>query len=127
MDRRNFIRKAAVTTAGLGLLFRNDPAAARPRLRPKKAGKRIGMLGPDTGHYRAFTQISNAPDAGGSVPGLPGDGDLSLTKKSSFVFLRSSSQPVQFPGIDLVLYIRRCGSFEDMQSVSRIQVNKTIT
>jgi hypothetical protein len=64
MDRRNFIRKAAVTTAGLGLLFRDDLRAAGPQAQPKKAGKRIGMLGLDTGHCQSFTQIFNAPDAG---------------------------------------------------------------
>ncbi|MDR1339748.1 MAG: Gfo/Idh/MocA family oxidoreductase [Prevotellaceae bacterium] len=62
--RRNFIKKAATAAAGLGLMCRNGIMTASPAAETAPAGKRIGMLGLDTGHCMAFTQLFNAPDAG---------------------------------------------------------------
>jgi hypothetical protein len=71
-DRRNFIRKAAVASAGLGMgmMYRNGlMAAGGTASADVKQGKRIGMLGLDTGHCMAFTQSLNAPNAGGKYRG----------------------------------------------------------
>ncbi|MDR2765083.1 MAG: Gfo/Idh/MocA family oxidoreductase [Tannerella sp.] len=62
-NRRDFLKKATVVTAGLGMMYRNSLMAARPAFKAEP-GKRIGMLGLDTGHCQAFTQAFNATDAG---------------------------------------------------------------
>jgi predicted dehydrogenase len=64
MDRRNFIKKATVAAAGLGLMYPNSMMAAGSAATAAPAGKRIGMLGLDTGHCMDFTRLFNAPDAG---------------------------------------------------------------
>ncbi|MDR0385918.1 MAG: Gfo/Idh/MocA family oxidoreductase [Prevotellaceae bacterium] len=67
-DRRNFIKKAAIATAGFGLIFGNNLSAAKPAIKAT-SGKRIGMLGLDTGHCMDFTRLFNAPDAGDKYRG----------------------------------------------------------
>ncbi|MDR1594471.1 MAG: Gfo/Idh/MocA family oxidoreductase [Prevotellaceae bacterium] len=67
-NRRNFIKKATIATAGLGMIYRSSLMAAEPVVETKQ-GKRIGMLGLDTGHCMAFTQLFNAPDAGDKYRG----------------------------------------------------------
>ena len=58
-DRREFIKKTALTGIGLGIAGR---AAAFGERTGK--GKRIGMVGLDTGHSEAFTRSLNNPEAG---------------------------------------------------------------
>jgi len=58
-DRRDFIKKTALTTMGLGIAG----SAAAVNIRTNK-GKRIGMVGLDTGHSEAFTKSLNDPLAG---------------------------------------------------------------
>ena len=58
-DRRDFIKKTAITGFGVGIAgsasgFYNGP----------KKGKRIGMVGLDTGHSEAFTRSLNSSQAG---------------------------------------------------------------
>ncbi|MDR1582409.1 MAG: Gfo/Idh/MocA family oxidoreductase [Prevotellaceae bacterium] len=67
-NRRDFIKKATAATVGLGLMYRNNLMAAETVFRVTQ-GKRIGMLGLDTGHCMAFTQLFNAPDAGDKYRG----------------------------------------------------------
>lgn len=61
-DRRYFIKKSALAALGLGLMdgsaFSADSAVETPK------GKRIGMLGLDTGHCAEFTGWINGADAG---------------------------------------------------------------
>ena len=66
-NRRSFIKKAAFATLGMNLLSRNMMAAKSTIAVP--AGKRIGMVGLDTGHCMAFTQSLNATDVGNKYRG----------------------------------------------------------
>lgn len=60
-DRRSFIRKTALAGLGLGLAG----SASGMNHGPKVAkGKRVGMIGLDTGHSVAFTKSLNDPLAG---------------------------------------------------------------
>jgi len=55
-DRRDFIKKTALTGFGLGIA-----GSAAGFYRRKNIGKRIGMVGLDTGHSEAFTKSLNNP------------------------------------------------------------------
>ncbi len=66
-NRRNFIKKATLATLGMSIMSRGIVAAQPVLTAPK--GKRIGMVGLDTGHCMAFTQAFNAPDAGDKYRG----------------------------------------------------------
>lgn len=66
-NRRNFLKKTALATLGLGLMKVDSWAMEQVLNAPK--GKRIGMVGLDTGHCMAFTQAFNAPDAGNKYRG----------------------------------------------------------
>jgi predicted dehydrogenase len=64
-DRRDFIKKTAL--AGVGLGFAGSTAAlnnSTSKGSDSKKGKRIGMVGLDTGHSEAFTRSLNDPQAG---------------------------------------------------------------
>ena len=63
-DRREFIKKTAITGFGVGIA-----GSASGIYRVRNKGKRIGMVGLDTGHSEAFTKSLNDP--------LAGDGSLS--------------------------------------------------
>ena len=58
-NRRHFIKATAVAGIGMGL---SGNISAINSIIPK--GKRIGMIGLDTGHSEAFTRSLNSPDAG---------------------------------------------------------------
>jgi len=58
-DRRSFIKKTGIV--GLGLAGR---VSAIPRSLDVEKGKRIGLIGLDTGHCVAFTRSLNDPMAG---------------------------------------------------------------
>jgi predicted dehydrogenase len=58
-DRRDFIKKTAI--AGIGLGIAGSTAGFD---KPPENGKRIGMVGLDTGHSEAFTRSLNNPKAG---------------------------------------------------------------
>jgi len=66
-NRRSFIKKATFATLGMSLLGRNMVAAEPANI--GQAGKRIGMIGLDTGHCMDFTRIFNATDAGDKYRG----------------------------------------------------------
>jgi len=65
-DRRSFVRKAALAGIGLGLvntsygIFKNQEV---------DKGKRVGMIGLDTGHSSAFAKSLNNPQAGNKFNG----------------------------------------------------------
>jgi hypothetical protein len=70
MNRRNFVKTTAATIAGLGAGMMNPTNLMASLPVPEvKPGKRIGMLGLDTGHCMAFTQSLNAADAGDKYRG----------------------------------------------------------
>jgi hypothetical protein len=60
-DRRNFIKKTALASLGIGLAGSAAGISAGKEV-PK--GKRVGMIGLDTGHSPAFTKSLNDPMAG---------------------------------------------------------------
>lgn len=66
-DRRSFIKTTAI--AGLGLGFINT-ASGLYRTEAGDNGKKIGMIGLDTGHCVAFTQALNDPLAGNKFGGF---------------------------------------------------------
>lgn len=61
-DRREFIKKSAMAAMGVGFMNMNAYSLKEETTEWQK-GKRIGMIGLDTGHCAAFTQSLNAPDA----------------------------------------------------------------
>lgn len=66
-DRRSFIKKTAITGFGLGIAGSAAGATAERARRfnlVTEIGKRIGMVGLDTGHSEAFTSSLNDPQAG---------------------------------------------------------------
>ena len=60
-DRRDFIKKTALASVGIGLA--GSAAGISTRSEVAK-GKRVGMIGLDTGHSAAFTKSLNDPLAG---------------------------------------------------------------
>ena len=60
-DRRKFIKKTAIASLGIGLAGTVSGNSGRKEI-PK--GKRVGMIGLDTGHSPAFTKSLNDPMAG---------------------------------------------------------------
>ena len=60
-DRRSFIKKTALASVGLGLAGSAAGISIGTEV-PK--GKRVGMIGLDTGHSPAFTKSLNDPLAG---------------------------------------------------------------
>lgn len=65
-DRRSFIKKTAMASMGLGLAGSASGIYEKQGL---KKGKRIGMIGLDTGHSVAFTKTLNDPLAGDKYGG----------------------------------------------------------
>lgn len=65
-DRRSFIKKTAMASLGLGLV---STASGIYERTGKEKGKRIGMIGLDTGHSVAFTKALNDPLAGDKYGG----------------------------------------------------------
>ncbi len=60
-DRRSFIKLTGLAGLGLGLAGR---VSAFPRRLDAEKGKRVGLIGLDTGHCVAFTRSMNDPMAG---------------------------------------------------------------
>ena len=65
-DRRNFIKKAAIVSMGLGF---GSSAYGVYEIKNTEKGKRVGMIGLDTGHSVAFTKSLNDPLAGNKFGG----------------------------------------------------------
>lgn len=66
-SRRNFIKKTAI--AGIGLGLTNKAMGYQTDLKSVKKGKRVGMIGLDTGHSPAFAKSLNDPLAGDKYNG----------------------------------------------------------
>ncbi len=60
-DRRSFIKKTTLASLGLGLASGVAGISTGPEV---AKGKRVGMIGLDTGHSAAFTKSLNDPSAG---------------------------------------------------------------
>ncbi len=65
-DRRGFVKRTALAGIGLGL---TKAAWTINPLLTKSEGKRIGMIGLDTGHCMSFTTKLNDPNAGNKYGG----------------------------------------------------------
>jgi predicted dehydrogenase len=65
-NRRSFIKKSSMAGLGLGLAGNVSAVFKGPEL---QEGKRIGMIGLDTGHSVAFTKALNDPLAGDTYGG----------------------------------------------------------
>ncbi len=65
-DRRSFIKKTALAGMGLGLA---GTSSGMYEMSDKEKGKRVGMIGLDTGHSVAFTKSLNDPLAGDKYGG----------------------------------------------------------
>jgi predicted dehydrogenase len=65
-DRRIFIKKSAIFGLGLGL---GSTASGSNDIKNTAKGKRVGMIGLDTGHSEAFTKSLNDPLAGNKFNG----------------------------------------------------------
>jgi len=63
-NRRNFIKKSAIVGLGVGLA-----GGASAFYKETGKGKRVGMIGLDTGHSVAFTKSLNDPQAGDKYNG----------------------------------------------------------
>jgi len=63
-NRRNFIKKTTIVGLGVGLT-----GGASAFYKEIKKGKRVGMIGLDTGHSIAFTKSLNDPLAGNKYNG----------------------------------------------------------
>lgn len=63
-NRRKFIKTTAIAGVGLGLTANVSGFSSKT-----EKGKRIGMIGLDTGHCEAFTKSLNNPDAGNKFLG----------------------------------------------------------
>ena len=65
-DRRSFVKKAAMAGIGLGLA---NPSYGNFKNPEVEKGKRVGMIGLDTGHSSAFAKSLNNPQAGNKFNG----------------------------------------------------------
>lgn len=65
-NRRDFIKKASFASMGLGLAIGTTDVFGIKR---KEKGKRVGMIGLDTGHSPAFAKALNDPAAGNKYRG----------------------------------------------------------
>jgi predicted dehydrogenase len=61
LQRRDFVKKAAIGSIGLGLLGSASPLFANRVIAP---GKRVGLIGLDTSHVTAVTTSLNTPKPG---------------------------------------------------------------
>lgn len=66
-NRRNFIKKTAI--AGIGLGLSGNAMGYQIDFKSVKKGKRVGMIGLDTGHSPAFAKSLNDPLAGDKYNG----------------------------------------------------------
>lgn len=65
-DRRSFVKKATMAGIGLGLVNTSYGFFKNPEV---EKGKRVGMIGLDTGHSSAFAKSLNNPHAGNRFNG----------------------------------------------------------
>ncbi len=66
-NRRNFIKKTAI--AGIGLGLTGNALGYQTNYESLKKGKKVGMIGLDTGHSPAFAKSLNDPLAGDNYNG----------------------------------------------------------
>ncbi len=103
LNRRTFVKQAAITGAGLGIL--GNPAALFASQSPV-AGKRVGIIGLDTSHVTAFTSSLNQPKPGVDwngfkvVAAFPTKGSADM--KESIGRLQGFTDSVKGMGVNIV-------------------------
>ena len=122
IDRRSFIKKTAVTGIGIGLAGSSFGWAKKV-----EKGKRIGMIGLDTGHSVAFTKSLNDPNAGDAylgykvVAAVPEGTDNILEWKNR---IPEFTKEVQSQGVEIVHSIEEMLKKVDVVIISCIDGNK---
>jgi len=121
-NRRSFIKKTAVASLGIGIA---GSAVGWPKSVEK--GKRIGMIGLDTGHSVAFTKSLNDPNAGDTYHGykvvaaVPEGTDNILEWKNK---IPEFTKEVQNQGVEIVHSIEEMLKKVDVVIISCIDGNK---
>ena len=121
-SRRNFIKKTAIAGFGLGLV---DSASGFYKVTEK--GKKIGMIGLDTGHCVAFTKSLNDPLAGNKyygykvVAAVPNGTDNILDWKNR---IPEFTKEVQSQGVEIVNSIDEMLKKVDVVILTCIDGNK---
>jgi len=123
-DRRSFVKKAALAGVGLGLLntsFGFDKKSEVPK------GKRIGMIGLDTGHSSAFAKSLNDPQAGNRYGGYKvtaaypnGTEDITEWKNR----IPQITEEVRSQGVEIVDSIEKMLKMVDVVLLTCIDGNK---
>lgn len=140
VDRRRFIRSAAM--AGLGLGFSQAAPAFMVKSPLGSRSKRVGIIGLDTSHSIAFTKMLNAADAAPELGGYrvvmaypPGSRDIESSvsriapnteeiKKYGVVIAASLEQLLQ--AVDVVLLETNDGRLHLEQALPVIKAGKPV-
>ena len=121
-NRRNFIKRTAIAGVGIGLAG-NVLGFSKNAVK----GKRIGMIGLDTGHSTAFTKSLNDPNAGDTylgykvVAAVPEGTDNILEWKNR---IPEFTEEVQNQGVEIVHSIEEMLNKVDVVILSCIDGNK---
>lgn len=123
-NRRSFIKKTAVVTAGIGM---TGSASAAIHQSEVDKGKRVGLIGLDTGHCVAFTRSLNDPGAGDRFGGYKvvaavpeGTDNIEAWKKRIPEFTKE----VQGMGAEIVHSIPELLDLVDVVMITCIDGNK---
>ncbi|HSH19365.1 MAG TPA: Gfo/Idh/MocA family oxidoreductase, partial [Draconibacterium sp.] len=121
-NRRTFIKKSAIAGIGIGLA-----GSSFGLVKKVHKGKRIGMIGLDTGHSTAFTKSLNDPLAGDTYRGykvvaaVPEGTDNILEWKNR---IPEFTREVQEQGVEIVDSIEEMLKKVDVVIISCIDGNK---
>ena len=123
-DRRSFIKKTAIAGVGLGLAGRAAGISSGTKV---LGGKRVGMIGLDTGHSTAFTKSLNDPQAGDRYRGykvvaaVPDGTDNILDWKNR---IPEFTEEVRSQGVEIVNSIEEMLEKVDVVLLTCIDGNK---
>ncbi len=120
--RRSFIKKTAIAGIGFGLA-----GSASGFYKETEKGKRIGMIGLDTGHSVAFTKSLNDPSAGDKYSGfkvvaaVPNGTDNIIEWKNR---IPEFTKEIQNQGVEIVSLIEEMLEKVDVVLLTCIDGNK---
>lgn len=101
LNRRNFVKKSSVVLAGLPVFNIMDQS----RFKRNNSGRRIGVIGLDTGHGPHFAKILNNPDAGDQFLGYKVVAAYpygSRTIQSSMDMIPGNTEDILQEGVEIV-------------------------
>jgi len=123
-DRRNFVKKVAIGGIGLGLVNSSYGIFKTPEV---EKGKRVGMIGLDTGHSSAFAKSLNNPQAGNKFNGYKlvaaypnGTEDITEWKNR----IPQITEEVKSQGVEIVDSIDKMLNMVDVVLLTCIDGNK---